>query len=165
MWASISNVFSPATIAKSSEVNENFDDVKNQLNTAMPSGGIIMWSGAVVDIPTGWNLCNGNNSTPDLRGKFIVGAGGDYNPADSGGEERHTLTTNEMPVHTHIQNAHRHAYSHGSDTTSSGYAADTNNGSPTQYTEYTTATNQNAGGGASHENRPPYYALCYIMKS
>ena len=48
---------------------------------------IVIWSGAVVDIPTGWALCDGNNGTPDLRGKFVVGAGGALNPGQ-------TATTN-----------------------------------------------------------------------
>lgn len=40
------------------------------------AGMILIWSGAVVDIPTGWALCDGNNGTPDLRGKVVIGAGG-----------------------------------------------------------------------------------------
>lgn len=49
-----------------------------------PSGGIIMWSGAVNDIPVGWALCDGSNGTPDLRDRFIVGAGGAYSVGDTG---------------------------------------------------------------------------------
>lgn len=41
---------------------------------------IVIWSGAIVDIPAGWVLCDGNNDTPDLRGCFIIGAGGVFNP-------------------------------------------------------------------------------------
>jgi len=48
---------------------------------------IMIWSGAVIDIPTGWALCDGNNSTPDLRGKIVIGAGGALSPGD-------TATTN-----------------------------------------------------------------------
>jgi hypothetical protein len=44
---------------------------------------IVIWAGAIVDIPAGWVLCDGNNNTPDLRGCFIVGAGGALNPDDS----------------------------------------------------------------------------------
>ena len=43
---------------------------------------IVIWSGAIVDIPTGWALCDGNNETPDLRDRFVIGAGGSYNPGD-----------------------------------------------------------------------------------
>jgi len=41
---------------------------------------ICLWAGAVIEIPAGWALCDGNNGTPDLRGRFVVGAGGSYNP-------------------------------------------------------------------------------------
>lgn len=40
---------------------------------------IVIWSGAIVDIPAGWVLCDGNNDTPDLRGKVVIGAGGAWN--------------------------------------------------------------------------------------
>ena len=44
---------------------------------------IVLWSGAIVDIPAGWALCDGNNGTPDLRDVFIVGAGSLLNPGDT----------------------------------------------------------------------------------
>lgn len=43
---------------------------------------IVIWSGAVVDIPAGWALCDGNNGTPDLRDKLVIGAGGSLNPGE-----------------------------------------------------------------------------------
>lgn len=45
---------------------------------------IVLWSGAIVDIPAGWALCDGNNNTPDLRDKFIIGAGGAQAPDAEG---------------------------------------------------------------------------------
>ena len=72
------------------------------LNTRlMPSGGIIMWSGASSAIPSGWVLCDGNNSTPDLRGKFVIGAGGSYAVDDTGGNASITLSTSQLPSHSH----------------------------------------------------------------
>jgi hypothetical protein len=50
--------------------------IKAAIDALLPTGVICMWSGAITSIPTGWNLCDGQNSTPDLRGKFIIGAGG-----------------------------------------------------------------------------------------
>jgi hypothetical protein len=50
----------------------------------VPSGVICGWSGLEVNIPTGWYLCDGNNSTPDLRGYFIVGAAGDSDNGETG---------------------------------------------------------------------------------
>ena len=51
----------------------------------IPIGGIIMWSGSIVSIPNGWRLCDGTNGTPDLRDKFVVGAGNVYSVNDTGG--------------------------------------------------------------------------------
>ena len=66
-----------------------------------PVGCIILWSGAANKIPEGWALCNGQNGTPDLRNRFVVGAGGEYQVNATGGEKTHTLTANEMPRHSH----------------------------------------------------------------
>ena len=152
-WATKTYTFSPATVAKSSEVNQNFDDMVDQLNTAMPSGGIILWSGAVAAIPAGWYLCNGANGTPDLRDRFVVGAGNSYSVADTGGEATHTLTVDEMPSHRHGADSDG-----GTDNSTAGYFRREGGNIGQIYTAYT-------GGGAAHENRPPYYALAYIMKS
>ena len=66
-----------------------------------PAGAIVAWSGSVDAIPVGWALCNGENGTPDLRDKFILGAGGSYSVGAAGGEAAHTLTTLEIPDHNH----------------------------------------------------------------
>lgn len=68
---------------------------------AIPVGGIIMWSGSVATIPNGWALCNGSNGTPDLRNKFIIGAGSTYAPAATGGAATVTLLEANLPSHTH----------------------------------------------------------------
>lgn len=52
----------------------------------IPAGTIVMWSGPTDEIPHGWALCNGENDTPDLRGRFIVGAGDEYQIGDTGGQ-------------------------------------------------------------------------------
>lgn len=74
-----------------------------KLNTVVtiPSGLISLYSGAEVDIPEGWVICNGENGTPDLRDKFVIGAGNTYSIGSEGGEARHILTVNEMPSHSH----------------------------------------------------------------
>ena len=128
-----------------------------------PIGAIILWSGSAADIPSDWALCNGQtkygHQTPDLRNRFVVGAGGEYDVGATGGEKSHVLTEGEMP-------SHRHSYQFkGADLNGSwdndNYFFDASehysgNGN-TKYTEYT-------GGNQPHENRPPYYALCYIMR-
>jgi len=76
-------------------VTQKFDDFKieNNVNNfrqhAMPKGSIIIWSGAVNDIPQGWQLCNGINGAPDLRNRFIIGAGGQVGPNSTGGSDQH----------------------------------------------------------------------------
>lgn len=160
-WAAKTYTFSPSTTIASAQVNQNFDDLVNGLDTAMPSGGIIMWSGSVASIPSGWYLCNGSNSTPDLRGRFVYGAGGGYSPGDTGGEETHTLTTAEMPAHNHggvtgQGDGSREANVNGSGSNRNNYQ--------TPGTGHTHTISSEGGGGA-HNNLPPYYALAFIMKS
>jgi len=110
----------------------------------MMPGMIMLWSGSVTTIPTGWTLCDGNNGTPDLRNKFIVGAGDTYSPGDTGGAASH-IHTGTAPPHTHNLNA--------------GTVIDSGTGyHPTL-----------SGGSVpitvdSSSNLPPYYALCFIMK-
>jgi microcystin-dependent protein len=131
-----------------------------------------MWSGAVDAVPEGWLLCDGENGTPDLRDRFIVGAGNSYAVGAAGGATTHnhggvtgntTITTATMP-------AHGHAITLGQ----LGNFNNSNGGRA--WTSYTTTdniryTNTDAGSGGAHnhnisavDNRPPYYALAYIMK-
>jgi len=126
---------------------------------AVPSGGIIIWSGAANAIPSGWVLCNGQNSTPDLRDRFVVGAGSgsSYSVGNTGGANSVTLTTNQIPSHTHSYVGHTYPGSGPEQNQSGG---------PEDRTSFNVnKTTGNTGSGQSHENRPPYYALCYIMKT
>jgi microcystin-dependent protein len=141
------------------------------IGAIVPSGVIVMWSGTITNIPTGWALCNGSNGTPDLRSKFIVGATSDastgvtfnadtgavsgaYAPGNTGGSVAHQLTTAEMPAHTHTtesNNATGGNYSGGGNSSNLG--------------PYYSTTTGSAGASDFHENRPPYYALAFIMKT
>ena len=138
---------------------------------AVPSGGIIIWSGSQASIPTGWLLCNGTSSTPDLRDRFIVGAGSTYAVNASGGSANailvsHTHTFTGTALATHL---------HGSGVASGGGGGSfyTATGSPEVNQINTSAvsagtpagTNSTEGSSATNANLPPYYALCYIMKS
>jgi len=141
------------------------------------AGMILMWSGSIATIPKGWSLCDGSNGTPDLRNRFIVGAGSTYSVGTTGGSNTVTLSTTQIPSHTHTASSasagsHEHSYDHC--VTSSGVGAsgsfmygvtgprafDTDSAGAHTHT----ITVNNSGGGQSHENRPPYYALAYIMK-
>lgn len=122
--------------------------------SGVPSGVIVMWSGAESAIPAGWVLCNGTNGTPDLRDRFIVGAGLIYNVGATGGSNSVTLTVDQMPMHTHTDSIGLSYNNESSLTPAYGSGQCLAYNVPTNYT----------GGSKPHENRPPYYALCYIMK-
>ena len=122
------------------------------------SGMIVLWSGAADAIPTGFVLCDGNNSTPNLSGRFVVGydaSNSDYDVNDTGGSESVTLTINQIPAHTHNINLAVRAF----------YQEPRNFGVGTDGSANNSEDTGSTGGGQSHENRPPYYALCYIMKT
>ena len=146
----------------------------------IPSGVIMIWSGAQNAIPSGFVLCNGSNSTPDLRDRFVVGsgAGASYSVGDTGGANSVTLSTSQMPAHSHSMTVTDPGHYHTTnDYVARAYYQEPRNiGSATDGNcNYTGDTNTkttgisvsagNTGGGSSHENRPPYYALCYIMKT
>ena len=76
-------------------------ELNAHIDQKMPVGGIIMWSGSESNIPSGWALCDGQNGTPDLRDRFILGAGAAKQPGDTGGSETATLSTLNLPAHTH----------------------------------------------------------------
>jgi hypothetical protein len=150
----------------------SFDGTANISIPTVPSGGIIMWSGSIATIPAGFLLCDGTNGTPDLRNRFVVGAGSTYTPGNTGGADTVTLTTAQIPSHTHTATVtdpgHSHTVPVATSTLQGGsFTGATIQGTSTSGTSTTgiTVTNAATGGGGSHENRPPYYALAYIMKS
>ena len=149
---------------------------------ATPIGGIITWSGTIASLSSlsGWVLCDGqttysdilgNTATvPDLRDKFVVGAhsdgasgvtftadtgaiSGNYAPGNTGGSVAHQLTIAEMPRHRHTQ----WSLTDDHDADGSGSEVWRDQSTTDDYTGY-------AGGDDYHENRPPYYALAYIIR-
>ena len=190
--------------------------------SAFVSGMIILWSGNTGNIPTGFVLCDGNNGTPNLTDRFVVGAGAAYSPGATGGSSSVTLSTSQLPSHnhsfsgssshSHTINNHTHTfsastnnqgshvhnllYNHGAFGGSSGAVTPrsgntpvvpgisgrvssegghshsmsgttgnpSNRGTNTQ-TVTISGNTGSTGSGSSVENRPPYYALCYIMKT
>jgi hypothetical protein len=140
-----------------------------------PSGGIVLWSGSSASIPSGWYLCNGSNGTPDLRNRFIVGAGDTYAVGAVGGsanaivvEHTHTGTTNTTGAHTHGLTQIPRNTNIG---VRSGLYDQTVNGSGSTYVTDSagdhrhTFTTDSTGSSGTNANLPPYYALCYIMKA
>ena len=195
-------------------------DARLSSSSLFVTGMIIMWSGAQNAIPTGWVICDGNNSTPDLRNRFVIGAGsgGSYSPGNTGGSSSILLGTANLPAHTHqlggtVGNTnlshnhsfsgstnnpgnHNHNYSKPNDVSDDDYsgvpvgsngqiggvfqnATTSNAGGHTHSFSGSTghqlgnhnhslpATTGNQGGAmnTAFDNRPPYYALCYIMKT
>lgn len=160
----------------------------------VPKGGIIMWSGSIASIPTGWALCDGANGTPDLRERFVVGAavvdnlavnGLPYSVFQNGGEATHALTTAELPAHNHSVSigsggAHSHliyADNGGGGVFSSVHTkniqapGDCSNCIMNHegWTEPAgshshTVSESTIGSDTPFDNRPPYYALAFIMK-
>jgi microcystin-dependent protein len=198
--------------------------VQTALTSALPKGSVIMWYGAVNTIPGGWALCDGSNVggflTPDLRNRFIVGAGSSYSIGATGGVDSVTLTSNQMPSHSHTGSTdtqssnHTHNFSAATSSQgqhfhifpgddqldnangTAGWAAIVEAGFPydsksvrrgdgrlwrtteagthnhtisgttdgmSQNHAHQFATNT-VGGNESHENRPPFFAIFYIIK-
>ena len=109
------------------------------------AGHICIWNGLIADIPFGWALCDGTNGTPDLRDRFIVGAGDTYAVNDGGGARTHT--------HTFTSDGHKHSLK---SPTISGPGSGAN-----YEPETTTDTDSGTTNPTNHD--PPWFSLAYIM--
>lgn len=149
------------TYAEIAGLTEQLLELQAQIDAipVVPSGMIMIWSGSVDNIPFGWALCNGDNGTPNLTDKFVLGAGSSYAVGSIGGEEEHILTTEELA-------AHSHTFANNilvNTTATNGFTV--GQATNKEYTRIAAISNtQSAGGGVAHNNMPPYYSLCYIMK-
>ena len=167
----ITDIFNPSDYYKRSEID-------SMVGGSLPIGTILMWPGSAQKIPSGFAICDGSqfdtsanptlydilgsNRLPDLRDKFIVGAGHEYNIGDTGGEKTHTLSIGELPSHSHNYSSPGEdgwATNRVVDRTEKSCYGDSNYASSWKYKTET------AGNGDAHENRPPYYALFYIIKA
>jgi hypothetical protein len=136
--------------------------------TPIPSGGIFLWSGSIGSIPAGYVLCNGSNGTPDLRNRFVVGAGSTYAVDATGGSADSVVVSH---THSVTDPEHTHGGSYLSGTAgASGFGPTTT--APAQFsnpisipTAPTGISINTAGVSGTNANIPPYYALCYIMKT
>lgn len=167
----------------------NVTNTVNSINSTLapmvgytvPAGGIILWSGSAAAIPAGWVLCNGANGTPDLRNRFVVGAGSTYAVNATGGSADAVVVSHTHSASTAIADP---GHQHVSPTADCGTAAFGTNGT---ITDVFCDSNGNAAAGwltssastgidaettisstgesGTGKNLPPYYALCYIMKT
>lgn len=153
--------------------------------TSVPQGTILPWYGKLDEIPNGFYLCDGKNGTPDLRNRFIVGAGDAYKLTDIGGENEVTLEAPQVGSHYHywgyehpgnnsgsflrqngntVLNASMLPFGAGYESWNGSHYSDGFR-SMTSYTSNTiTSLAVATEAQKPHENRPPYYALFYIMK-
>jgi microcystin-dependent protein len=135
----------------------------------IPRGTIVMWSNYLGDsIPTGWQLCDGTNSTPDLRNRFVVGSGSSYATGNTGGtanavvvSHTHTITD---PGHTHSSNL----YYYDGEPPGNYYRASIGaryTGTRDTNSATTGITVNSTGESGTNANLPPYYALAFIIKT
>jgi hypothetical protein len=146
------------------------------------AGMIMLWSGSSATIPSGWLLCDGSNSTPDLRNRFVVGATSTYAVGATGGSANaivvshtHTATVATTSLTGTITNQYVAGDTYGNTTgvfSQSNYGVDGDGGEtrPGRTINFDgshthTATISTEGSSGTNANLPPYYALCYIMKS
>ena len=162
----IANGGTGATTASSARTNL---DVAQAIYS-IPTGGIIMWSGSIASIPAGWLLCDGSSGTPDLRTRFVIGAGSTYAVASTGGSANAVVVS-----HTHTATVtdaghnHNFEYAPATWTVTGGPSSVNSNrdgtGTTTTATTGITVSNSTEGSSGTNANLPPYYALAFIMKS
>lgn len=147
---------------------------------AFVTGMIMMWSGTIANIPSGWALCNGSNGTPDLRNRFVIGA-----HSDDAGVAKTTVTgsstttggTKDAIVVSHTHSVTDSGHTHASPSISTGGAFGVQSafsvGNAESFTSGGVATSsattgisiQSTGSSGTDQNLPPYYALAFIMKT
>ena len=188
-----------AAISASGDLNYNNSTgvMSFSAPSAFVSGMIILWSGNTGNIPTGFVLCDGQNGTPDLRNRFVVGAGDAYNPGNTGGSKDAAVITHTHGLnhnHTYSSSTSSDTHSHGindpghSHTMSARWHNSVNSGGALSFKDVANSnqiqsnttgisinsdshnhslsgTTGGTGSGSAIENRPRYYALCYIMKT
>lgn len=171
------------------ELRLTAQSILDAVDIKIPRGIITMWSGAVDAVPSGWHLCDGTANTPDLRNRFIVGAGSSYSSGHIGGSPTytptitvngsgtgvqvgyHTLTIAEMPSHGHrIGNIHIQGEPDNRDVpgytfmTGGEILTDAAGGNQGHNHPITDNGHVHSAYASAIDSRPPYYALAFIMK-
>jgi len=131
---------------------------------SVPAGAILLWSGSIANIPTGFVLCDGNNSTPNLTDRFVVGAGSTYAVDATGGSADAVVVSH---THTVTDPGHNHSVPNSGSQNNSFDSGTTvgNDVTGTSGTATTGISIASAGESGTNKNLPPYYALAYIMKT
>ena len=174
--------------------NGSQDGLATGVSFALPRGVVVMWSGALASIPDGWALCDGTNSTPDLRDRFVVSTGTTYTAiGDNGGADSVTLAEANIPEHSHdsgtlagtAESAGAHTHSYTDIYPTNANSENGNYNQPLGFSSTATSSKTTGSAGAhTHtvdinsgstgtygaatptaiDNRPAYYALAFIMK-
>jgi hypothetical protein len=179
MVLSASPTFTGVPIAPTASPGTNTTQIATTafaLANGIPSGAILLWSGAIGSIPSGWLICDGTNGTPDLRNRFVVGAGSTYAVAATGGtadsivvSHNHTASSAVVdPGHAH--NLDLYFFDTGGNRNFARSSDPVNPTGPVATNTASTGISVNttinsAGSSGTNANLPPYYALAYIMKS
>ena len=154
--------------------HENLD-LASQGSSNCPNGTILPYAGALNKLPYGWYLCDGSNGTPDLRDRFLAGAGASYWPGMTGGEAYHVLSQAELPATAgHINGYVAVGYT-GYDWIGSNLpfnpgdydawiGAEGGDVGMKTFFKSINSVLSNGGLNQPHENRPPFYAVYYIIK-
>lgn len=154
-------------------------------STCVP-GMIMIWGYSVATIPAGWKLCNGvgtistGQAIPNLTDRFVPCAGAGYAVGQTGGSTTHSHAATTSVAGTALTTAQLPSHSHGvpigsNDTTGTGWvqASPGNTGGNNTPAYYTQTQTSGSGGTHTHgatttvtaaDSRPPFYALCYIIK-
>ena len=165
-------------------------------DASLPVGTIVAYGGN--SAPSGWQLCNGGTAStsalqtvlgqstvPDLRDRFVIGAGNSYSRHNTGGSKDAVLVSHTHNLQNHVHGVnlttndpgnHQHTYIDQYVVINNGYRPwpasnndcaqrNINTSGSGSHSHTITGTTNQEGGGAAHENRPPYYALAYIMKA
>jgi hypothetical protein len=138
----------------------------------VPSGVIVMWSGSIASIPSGWLICDGTSGTPNLRDRFVIGAGSTYAVAATGGSAD-AIVVSHTHTATVTDSGHNHTIpqqNSGSFSTNGPIPGGNGGGGGYNATSGTSTTgisvtNASTGSSGTNANLPPYFALAYIMKS
>lgn len=163
-------------------VTSNIQTQLDAIPAGVPTGVIVMWSGAANAVPSGYALCDGTASTPDLRNRFVIGAGSTYAVDDTGGSAdavvvSHTHDLTSVSTDTHSMSGTFTASKPPAATGvfsvvgSQAGGADGGQSTASLYTlsdshdHNLTGSTDSAGSSGANANLPPYYALCYIMKT
>ena len=150
-----------------------------QWGNSFVTGMIMMWSGSIATIPSGWVLCDGTNSTPDLRDRFVIGARQDDSGTaktnitgsltQTGGSKdaivvshTHTATVND-PGHLHVYQRDIVGNTLVGQDTAGNFSRQ--NVNTTSATTGITVSNSTEGSSGTNANLVPYFALAFIMKS